>query len=84
MNSRMQSEAGMSASSKSAGTGAHLQRMTGSRPLWQNETRKLDVFGSFLGSFYTGEMRSSLDSKQILLFALGIWVLLLFLMKWPS
>jgi hypothetical protein len=55
------------------------QRKSGFRPLWQNETRKLEVFGSFPGLSLTGEMRTPLDSKQVLLFALEIWFLLLFL-----
>jgi hypothetical protein len=31
--------------------GSRLQRKSAIRPLWQNETRKLEVFGSFPGSF---------------------------------
>jgi hypothetical protein len=38
----------------------HLQRMSAPRPLWQNETRKLEVFGSFPGLSLTGEMRTPL------------------------
>ncbi|AGI67545.1 hypothetical protein OAN307_c18930 [Octadecabacter antarcticus 307] len=34
-----------------------MQRKSAIRPLWQNGTRKLEVFGSFLGSFYTGGIR---------------------------
>jgi hypothetical protein len=60
---------------------ARLQRRSAIRPLWQNLTCNFEVFGSFLGSFYTGEMRTPLDSKQVLLFALEIWFLLLFLVK---
>jgi hypothetical protein len=51
------------------------------RTLWLNETCRLKAFGSFLGSFYTGEMRTPLDSKQVLLFDLEIWFLLLLLVK---
>jgi hypothetical protein len=58
-----------------------VQRMSANRPLWQNLTCNFEVFGSFLGSFYTGEMHTPLDSKQVLLFALEIWFLLLFLVK---
>jgi predicted nucleic acid-binding Zn ribbon protein len=61
--------------------GSHPQRKSGFRPLWQNETIKLEVFGSFRGSFHTGEMRTPLDSKQVLLFDLEIWFLLLLLVK---
>jgi hypothetical protein len=61
--------------------GSRLQRRSAIRPLWQNLTCNFEVFGSFLGSFYTGEMRTPLDSKQVLLFALEIWFLLLFLVK---
>jgi hypothetical protein len=57
------------------------QRRSGFRPLWQNLTCNFEVFGSFLGSFYTGEMRTPLDSKQVLLFDLEIWFLLLLLVK---
>jgi hypothetical protein len=42
---------------------------------------KLEVFGSFPGFSLTGEMRTPLDSKQVLLFDLEIWFLLLLLVK---
>jgi hypothetical protein len=61
--------------------GSLPQRRSGFRPLWQNLTCNFEVFGSFLGSFYTGEMRIPLDSKQVLLFDLEIWFLLLLLVK---
>jgi hypothetical protein len=43
---------------------SQVQRMHNFRPLWQNETRKLEVFGSFPGLSLTGEMRTPLHATH--------------------